>query len=377
MYKTHLNPQSLQKIPLTKLIKDQIQDFIQNPWDHLSPREEWKCSDSEEENSVITDNCSIKSPVSPRNHHYTTVLPDVSHFTFEDCETKCEDSEYSYFDENDLATKVKILEAKFDIMFEQRNREREEMMRLHQAMVKLVTDLVAVVSPPNSSLPFSGSPLKPEAGAEPSPDHSTRKEPPQVATEKVHSHRQCQDTVRKQQQLEIEKMVAFIDKRADYYLKKKPTHTKEPYPRVDWSNINSHTVKSLPQPSYLPISGCPQDPGVYPDSPDPKGRVMYCDTSRTQCFIPDCNHIVCSPPPSSTTTYSPEKSTTLLHAITKSENGECILRKTYQPVHTTWSPFGTAAGFETSLGVVAPPAYPIRGYVYTNAGWRLHATPPD
>ena len=37
----------------------------------------------------------------------------------------------------------------------------------------------------------------------------------------------------------------------------------------------------------------------------------------------------------------------------------------------------STAGFETSLGVVAPPAYPIRGYVYTNAGWRLHATPPD
>ena len=204
---------------------------MQNPWDHLSPREEWKCSDSEEENSVITDNCSIKSPVSPRNHHYTTVLPDVSHFTFEDCETKCEDSEYSYFDENDLATKVKILEAKFDIMFEQRNREREEMMRLHRAMVKLVTDLVDVVSPPTSSLPSSGSPLKPKAAAQPSLNHSTRKEPLQVTTREVHSHtRQCEDTVRKQQQLQIDKMVAYIDERAAYYIKNRPTPTKEPYP---------------------------------------------------------------------------------------------------------------------------------------------------
>ena len=374
MQKTHLNPQSLQKIPLNKLIKDQIQDFIQNPWDHLSPREEWKCSESESEhNSVITDNCSIVSAVSPSNH-YTIVLPDISHFTFEDCETKYEDSEYSSFDENDLETKIKIPEAKFDIMFEQRNREREEMMRLHQAMVKLVTDLVAVVSPPTLSNPSSGSLLKPEAAAQPSL-HSTKKEPLQVATEEAHSHtRQFEDN-RKQQQLEIDEMVAYIDKRADYYFKRKPTITKEPYPKVDWSNINSHTLKNLPQPCYPPIYGCPQDPGVYPDSPDPKGRVMKCNDSSTQCFLPDCDHTSCLPPPSTTTTYSEEHSTGFLNAITKSEDGKVVLRKTYQPV--TCNPFGEAAGFKTNLGVVAPPAYPIRGYIYTAEGWRSHATPPD
>ena len=376
MYKIHLNPKALQKIPLNKLIKDQVLSFSLNPWEHLSPREEWKCSDSESEyNSVITDNCSIKSPVSHSNH-YTTVLPDISHFTFEDCETKYEDSEYSSFDENELETKIRILEARIDIMVEQRNREREEMMRLHQEMVKLVTDLVAVVSPPTPSLPSSGSLLKPEAGAQPSRDHSTREEPPQVATEKVHSHtRQCQDTVRKQQKLQIKKMVAYIDERAAYYCKKRPTITKEPYPKVDWSNINSHTLKNLPQPSYPPIYGCPQDPSVYPDSPDPKGRIMECNDSRTQCSLPNCDHTICLPPPSSTTTYSTH--TGLLNAITKSEDGTCVLRKTYQPVHISTSPFSEAAGFKTSLGVVAPPAYPIRGYIYTAEGWRLHATPPD
>ena len=53
---------------------------------------------------------------------YKTVFPDVSQFTFDDSETESKDSEYSSADENDLETKVKILEAKFDIMFEQRNR---------------------------------------------------------------------------------------------------------------------------------------------------------------------------------------------------------------------------------------------------------------
>ena len=45
---------------------------------------------------------------------YKTVFPDVSQCSFEDSENEAEDSEYSsVFDENDLATKVKILEAKF------------------------------------------------------------------------------------------------------------------------------------------------------------------------------------------------------------------------------------------------------------------------
>ena len=165
-------------------------------------------------------------------------------------------------------------------MVEQRNREKEEMMRLHQEMVKLVTNLVAVVSSPTPSLPSSGSPLKPEAAAQPSL-HPTKKEPLQVATEEAHSHTRQLEDKRKQQQLEIDKMVAYIDKRAAHYLENRPATVKEPYPKVDWSNINSHTLKNLPQPVYPPIYGCPQDPGVYPDSPDPKGRVMECHTSRT------------------------------------------------------------------------------------------------
>ena len=171
--------------------------------------------------------------------------------------------------------------------------------------------------------------------------------------------------------------MAYIDERAAHYNKNQPTTIKEPYPQVDWLKINNHTVKNLPQPSYLPISGCPQDPSVYPDSPDPKGRVMECLSYSTQCFLPDCEHTLCLPPLNSTTIYLPKNSSSLRDAITKSEDGKVILRKTYQPVQITTSPFGRAAGFETSLGVVAPPAYPIRGYVYTNAGWRLHATPPD
>ncbi len=104
---------------------------------------------------------------------------------------------------------------------------------------------------------------------------------------------------------------------------------------------------------------------------------MECLRSRTQCYLPDCDHTVCLPPESSTTTYSSERSSSLLHAITKSEDGKTLLHKTYQSVGNYSSLFGRAAGFETSLGVVAPPAFPIRGYIYATEGWRLHATPPD
>ena len=77
---------------------------------------------------------------------YKTVFPDVSQCSFEDSENEAEDSEYSsVFDENDLASKVKILVVKFDIVFRQRNREREEMMRLHQAMVKLTLRTVNIL----------------------------------------------------------------------------------------------------------------------------------------------------------------------------------------------------------------------------------------
>ena len=124
-------------------------------------------------------------------------------------------------------------------------------------------------------------------------------------------------------------------------------------------------MKNLPQPSELPLSGCPQDPSVYPDSPNPKGRVMECCKEYTQCLLPECEHILCLPPQTSTTTYSPGSSSNLLNAITKNKDGKILLRKTYQPVGFYNSPFGRAAGFETILGVVAQPTHPVNGYVYT------------
>ena len=67
--------------------------------------------------------------------------------------------------------------------------------------------------------------------------------------------------------------------------------------------------------------------------------------------------------------------THMFNAITRNEEGRILLNKSYKRLEFSTSPFGFAAGFETNLGIVAPPTSPVGGYVYTERGWILHATP--
>ena len=165
-------------------------------------------------------------------------------------------------------------------------------------------------------------------------------------------------------------------KQAAHYSRARPTSIPEPYPRVDWGRINPHTKRNLPQPTQLPVSGCPQDPNIYPDSPNPKGRVMEWYRPTTQCFLPGCDHTDCHPPAAyTTTTYPSSCSSDGFNVHSRNEEGKILLNKYYKPLRVTSCPFGTAAGFETNLGVVAPPVSPIGGYIYTEEGWKLHATP--
>ena len=170
--------------------------------------------------------------------------------------------------------------------------------------------------------------------------------------------------------------MAFIDNRAAYYIKSRPTPTKEPYPWVDWSKINRH-IRSLPQPSQLPVHGCPQHPHIYPDHPDPEGRVMGYNPT-IECNLTDCEHTDCHPPANSTTTICLEGSLISggFKEITRDENGEIILSQVYYPLKATEPSFGTAAAFETNHGIVAPPTYPVNGYIYTEDGWKLYVTIP-
>ena len=128
-------------------------------------------------------------------------------------------------------------------------------------------------------------------------------------------------------------------------------------------------------PEYIPFHGCPQDPNIYPDSPNPKGRVIELYKPTTQCFIPGCDHTICLPPEASTTSTSPSDSSGNFSVITKNKEGRILLNQRYHPLRESASLFGTAAGFHTNLGVVAPPTSPIGGYIYTESGWNLYATP--
>ena len=187
---------------------------------------------------------------------------------------------------------------------------------------------------------------------------------------------QTGDTERQQQQQHIKQLASCIDEIAAHYNQGRTTTTPEPYPKVNWARLKPHSRKSLPQPIQLPLSSCPQDSNLYPDFPNPQGRIMEWHKPTTQCFLPGCQHTECLPPADSTsTTVLSNSSPNTYNVVSRNKEGQILLNKAYRPTTQASSPFGTTAGFETNLGTVAPPKYPIDGYIYTQQGWKLHATP--
>ena len=140
---------------------------------------------------------------------------------------------------------------------------------------------------------------------------------------------------RKKQQEDIDQMVAYIDSRAAHYNRSKSPPIHQPYPKVDWSKVNSYSKKNLPKAEGFPILGCPHHPDYYPDAPNPEGRIAICRGTK-DCWLPGCSH-------------------------------ETPIRD---------RPFGSLPGFLTNLGIVAMPSKPVGGYIYTEEeGWVLYATP--
>ena len=96
----------------------------------------------------------------------------------------------------------------------------------------------------------------------------------------------------------------------------------------------------------------------------------------TQCLLPGCHHTECLPPAELTNTTIPSSTNSShYHIASKNNKGQILLNKAYRLNTHTTSPFGTAPGFETNLGIVAPPQHPIDGYIYTQQGWKIYATP--
>ena len=93
--------------------------------------------------------------------------------------------------------------------------------------------------------------------------------------------------------------------------------TPAPYPKVDWSCVNSRFIKNIPSPGKFLIHGCSQDRDLYKLEPD------YCGESSF--FTREAN------------------------------------------------PFGSAYGYQTREGIVCVPEQAHYGYVWQDHQWVLHA----
>ena len=337
-------------------------------------------SDSVTENSVITDKFSVQSAVSPSSRlnssNSSITCNGCDYIELNTNELRIDRESCPLTQELNVALlKIKKLEDKQD-----------EMLQLHASMTALVSNLVEVVStcisgqtvhrspqssplqPVNKGISFqppSSKPLKAAIKEEiPSDFAEERKE--DIFTKERMKQRQF-----------IHTMVSYIDERATFYNRNKSIPIQQHYPKVDWARINIHTKRNLPQPSQLPVHGCPQDPLIYPDAPKPEGRIMEHYKATSKCSIPGCEHKHCIPPPGCITTTHPNSCKDgSFTAISQNEEREVLLTQVYHPLSTTSSPFGRAPGFPTNLGVVAMPTCPVGGYIFMEGeGWVLHATP--
>ena len=135
----------LQKIPLNnqlfnKVMKNQVLNFSRNPWEHLSQLESWNSSDSEEEDSSVSDDkFSVQSPVTPSRLNSSN-----SDLTNNEC-----DSIELHNDKLRLDSESCQLTQKLNAALEriiQLKDKQDEMLRLHASMTALVSSLIGVVS---------------------------------------------------------------------------------------------------------------------------------------------------------------------------------------------------------------------------------------
>ena len=163
---------------------------------------------------------------------------------------------------------------------------------------------------------------------------------------------------------------------------------------VNWLKVNPGMKRNLPLPDSLPIQGCPADPHIYLDSPNPQGRIMQPPLITE--FERGLAHTIAIKEGYGGTKeeIGPIQDTqprnTSFTVMIKDMKGNFLTRKNYHPFIQTSpnifqgsdidrnpaAPFGRGPGFYTNLGVVSPPSEPLHGYVYTGSGWILHATPP-
>ena len=149
----------------------------------------------------------------------------------------------------------------------------------------------------------------------------------------------------------------------------------DPYPKVNWESLKPHLQKQLPVFSQFPISGCPQDPYIYPDHPNLKGRVMHCTQEKTFNRGPES-----TPEDQTVTELLPviwEDRRRNFKILTYGRNKTLLREQEYEVLLSGTAryenPFGSDLSYQTSLGVVAP-THPVNGYI-SKFSWLPHASP--
>ena len=103
---------------------------------------------------------------------------------------------------------------------------------------------------------------------------------------------------------------------------------------MNWTNLNKHRRKNLPDPQLFPVSSVPADP------------TYYTDTARYKPADRHTIHSYCGPVPL---------------RLTKEECGcvKCV------------PPFGQKYGLMTDMGIIGMPTEPVHGYCWDDdtGGW--------
>ena len=119
------------------------------------------------------------------------------------------------------------------------------------------------------------------------------------------------------------------EKMYDFFIQSRPPPIFSPHffkPRVNWSRLNKHHLKNLPEPELFPVHSCPADPGFYTTTHLRPGQTYvqrYLQRSQgCQGRSSSCGCVRCDPP------------------------------------------FGLSRGLETNHGIVAMPEEPVHGYIW-------------
>ena len=163
---------------------------------------------------MYTDKLSVQSPVTP-----DSLSSSHSDISCNDCDSiELKSSELGIDSEScQLTHKLNVALERIKHLED----KQDKMLRLHASMTALVSGLIEVVSTGISDQFVHRSPPQPRLFVKPEVNTETSSKQPPSPPLKAAIERKEEDWKerRKQQQLQINKMVEYIDERAAYYLK--------------------------------------------------------------------------------------------------------------------------------------------------------------